>query len=119
MIGFMAPIDWTNVSGVAIGASLGTFIGYYLVRNRPLASGRKRPGDVASLGQPVRYAISMALAAFVGCAIAEDIADLLVQRERPGGYFLAKYIFAVVIGVGNYVALRRRGRLVDATVQET
>ena len=114
----MAPIDWTNLGGVTIGASVGAIIGYYLVRNRPLACGRKPLAVVASLEQPARHAISMALAAFVGCAIAEDVVDLLVQPERPGGYFLAKYIFAVVIGVGNYFALRRRSRLVEAAVHE-
>jgi len=114
----MAPIDWSNLSGVAVGACIGTLIGYYVMRNRPLAFGRKRSLEVDVLRQPARHAVLIALAAFAGCAIADDIADPLGRREQPGGYFLEKYIFALAIGVVNYVTLRRRGRLVGAGVHE-
>jgi len=102
----MPPIDWMQVGGVALGAGLGSYLGYRLMRNRPPASPRTRAHMEAAWHGPARQAAFLAMSAFLGCAVVEDVASLL-GRERPGGFFLAKYVFALSIGIANYAHLRR------------
>lgn len=99
----MQPIDWMQVGMVAFGAGVGTLIGYRLTRDRA-------PNPRSVIVHPSQRAALLALAAFLGCALAEDIATQLGKAE-PGGLFLAKYIFAAATGIGQFARLRRDARV--------
>lgn len=98
----MQPIDWILVGMVALGAGVGTLIGYRLTRN-------KAPNPKAMVAHPGQRAALLALAAFLGCVMVEDIMTRLGKVE-PGGFFLFKYILATATGIGQFAHLRRAAR---------
>jgi hypothetical protein len=96
----MPAIDWSQLSAVLVGASLGSYLGYRL-------NARRAVTRAETAWSPKRASALLALSAFLGVALAEDLARLL-GREQPGGFFLTKYVFAAAIGLGNLAHLRRR-----------
>jgi hypothetical protein len=99
----MQPIDWMLVGSVALGAGVGTLISYRLMRNRV-------PKPRVVIDYPGQRAALLALAAFLGCALVEGLVAW-TARVQPGGFFLAKYIFAAATGIGQFAHLRRAARI--------
>ena len=95
----MQPIDWILVGAVAVGAGAGSLIGYRLTRNRA-------PSPKSAVVDPAMNAALLAMAAFLGCSMAEDLVYLM-GRDEPGGFFLAKYILAAATGIVQFARLRR------------
>lgn len=99
----MQPIDWIQVGMVALGMGVGALIGCHLRRSRA-------PTSQSIVAHPGQRAALLALVAFLGGAVAEDLLNRF-GRVEPGGAFLTKYILAAATGIGQYVHLRRSDRV--------
>ena len=103
-VGCMDLDDWGTVGFAAVGAISGALIGYRIRLRRKWTPTEARRLSEASK-RPLAEAVLVGLAAFAGCALAEDLGAWL--RGPKAGFVFAKYIFAVALGVPQYLFLRR------------
>jgi hypothetical protein len=101
-------MDWIQITAITLGVSLGAYIGYRVNCWRVRTGAPGASGFEKAAQDPALSALVLALSAFAGCAVAYDVSSLF--RDPAPESFVAKYIFALVLGGGHYVFLKGLAR---------